>query len=72
MQWAGEPTLEEVLSDPIIRAMMARDRVDQEALRRLLQDATNLLALLAGDPTNGNAKGKVPDGLPHPCAPAHP
>ena len=55
MQWAGEPTLEEVLSEPIIRAMMVRDRVDQEGLRRLLQDVTKLLALLVADPTDGSA-----------------
>jgi hypothetical protein len=63
MQWAGEPKLEEVLSDPIIRALMARDRVDQVALRLLLQDATKLLGLLTGDPTDGNATGKLPDGF---------
>ena len=61
MQWAGEPKLDEVLSDPIVRAVMARDRVDQEDLRLLLQDATKLLALLDGDPTDGNAAGRVPD-----------
>jgi hypothetical protein len=47
MQWAGEPKLEEVLSDPIVRAVMAFDRVDPEELRLFLQDATKLLALLA-------------------------
>jgi hypothetical protein len=61
MQWAGEPKLEEVLSDPIVRAVMARDRVDQVALRLLLQDTTKRLAVLAGDATDGNATGKVPD-----------
>jgi hypothetical protein len=69
MQWAGEPKLEEVLSDPIIRAVMERDRVDQEGLRVLLRNATKLLALLSGDATNGNATRKAPDtsvGLPHP------
>ena len=55
MQWAGEPTLEEVLSEPIIRAMMVRDRVDQEGLRRLLQEVTKLLAVLVADPTDGSA-----------------
>jgi hypothetical protein len=40
---------------------MARDRVDQEELRLLLQDMTNLLALLDGDPTYGNAAGGVQD-----------
>jgi hypothetical protein len=60
MQWAGEPKLEEVLSDPIVRAVMARDRVDPDGLRLLLHDTTKLLALLAGDATNGSATGEVP------------
>jgi hypothetical protein len=54
MRWAGEPKLEEVLSDPIVRAVMARDRVDLEGLRLLLRNATKLLAL-RGD---GAAKRK--------------
>ena len=33
-----EPTLEDVLSDPLIRALMARDRVDAENLRVLLSN----------------------------------
>ena len=61
MQWAGEPKLEEVLSDPIVRAVMARDQVDQEDLRLLLQDVTKLLALPDSDPTDGNAAGRGPD-----------
>jgi hypothetical protein len=69
MQWAGEPKLEEVLSDPIIRAVMARDRVDREGQRQLLQDATKILALLAGDPTDGSATGKVPDVSAEPPRP---
>lgn len=32
-----EPTLDDVLSDPVVRALMARDRVDAEDLRGLLQ-----------------------------------
>jgi hypothetical protein len=47
MQWAGEPKLEEVLSDPIVRAVMERDRVDPVELLLFLQDANKLLALLA-------------------------
>ena len=61
MQWVGEPKLEEILSDPIVRAVMARDRVDQERLRLLLQDKTKLLALLAGDATSGIVADKAPD-----------
>ena len=57
MQWAGEPKLEEVLSDPIVRAVMDRDGVDQEGLRGLLRNATRLLALRSDDATNGNAAG---------------
>jgi hypothetical protein len=56
MQWAGEPKLEEVLSDPIIRAVMERDRVDQEGLRVLLRNATKLLAL-PGGPAQGFHRG---------------
>jgi hypothetical protein len=69
MQWIGEPKLEDVLSDPIVRAVMARDRVDQEGLRLLLRDATRLLAVLAGDATDGVATGKAPGAsatLPRP------
>jgi hypothetical protein len=54
MRWAGEPKLEEVLSDPIVRAVMARDRVDLEGLRLLLRNATKLLALRS----DGAAKRK--------------
>ena len=32
-----EPTLEDVLSDPVVRALMARDRVDAEDVRALLE-----------------------------------
>ncbi len=46
MQRTGEPILEEVLSDPIVRAVMERDRVDPEELRLLLRNATKLLAVL--------------------------
>jgi hypothetical protein len=37
MEWlTGEPTLEDVFSDPVVLAMMRRDRVDPRALRRLI------------------------------------
>jgi hypothetical protein len=72
MQWAGEPKLEEVLSDPIVRAVMASDGVDPEGLRVLLRNATKSLALLSGDATDGNAAGKTPDGYLTHSAPARP
>jgi hypothetical protein len=72
MQWAGEPKLEEVLSDPIVRAVMASDGVDPEGLRVLLRNATKSLALLSGDATIGNAAGKAPDGYLTHSAPARP
>jgi hypothetical protein len=31
----GEPSLEEILAEPIVRRLMARDRVDEPGLRRL-------------------------------------
>jgi hypothetical protein len=39
MTWlTGEPTLDDVLSDPVVHAMMARDHVDAEGLRDFLND----------------------------------
>lgn len=32
-----EPTLEDVLSDPVVRALMARDQVDADEVRALLE-----------------------------------
>jgi hypothetical protein len=32
-----EPTLEDVLSDPVVRALMARDHVDAHEIRALLE-----------------------------------
>ena len=39
-----EPSLDDVLSDPVIRALMQRDRVDAEALRAFLQSMSGSLA----------------------------
>lgn len=36
-----EPTLEDVLSDPVVHALMARDRVDAEEVRALLERLRN-------------------------------
>ena len=58
MLWIGEPKLEEVLSDPIVRALMARDGVDQ-GLRLLLEDATRLLALATRNETDSSAADKA-------------
>jgi hypothetical protein len=36
MDWLqGEPTLKEVLSDPVVLALMARDKVDRASLNAL-------------------------------------
>jgi hypothetical protein len=38
VRWlTGEPTIEDVLSDPIVRALMKRDDVNPTVLRRLLE-----------------------------------
>jgi hypothetical protein len=34
----GEPTLEDVLSDPMVLAVMRRDGVELETLRRVIRD----------------------------------
>jgi hypothetical protein len=39
MDWfAGEPTLEDTLADPIVRAVMKRDEIEIDKLRRFLKD----------------------------------
>jgi hypothetical protein len=39
MGWLqGEPTLEEVFSDPIVNVLMERDEVDPDDLRMFLED----------------------------------
>jgi hypothetical protein len=44
MDWfAGEPTLEDTLADPIIRAVMKRDDIEVESLRRFLKDVSGRL-----------------------------
>lgn len=41
MDWfAGEPTLEDTLADPIVRAVMKRDEIEIENLRRFLKDVS--------------------------------
>ena len=37
MDWLqGEPKLDDVLSDPVIQAILIRDRIDPDGLRRFL------------------------------------
>jgi hypothetical protein len=44
MDWfAGEPTLEDTLSDPIVRAVMKRDEVEVDRLRNFLRDVSGRL-----------------------------
>jgi len=41
--WFREPTMEEMLSDPIVRALMAADNVDPKALERRLMRLAAIL-----------------------------
>ena len=44
MGWLqGEPTLEDVFSDPTVHVLMERDDVDPDDLRTLLEDVTSAL-----------------------------
>ena len=36
---AGEPTLEQLLAEPIVQQLMRRDRTDEASIRQLLQEA---------------------------------
>jgi hypothetical protein len=42
--WFREPTMAEMLSDPIVRAVMAADNVDPKALERRLMSVASMLA----------------------------
>jgi hypothetical protein len=45
MDWfAGEPTLDETLSDPVVRAVMERDDVDLDGLRKFLEEVGDRLS----------------------------
>jgi len=44
-RWAGcEPALDDMLADPIVRAVMARDGICEHDLRRLVARATTARA----------------------------
>jgi len=44
MGWLqGEPTLDDVLSDPTVHALMERDDVDPDDLRMFLEDVRSAL-----------------------------
>ena len=42
--WFREPTMAEILSDPIVRAVMRADNVDPEAMERRLMSVASMLA----------------------------
>ncbi len=57
MDWfAGEPTLDDTLSDPIVQAMMKRDDVQPEGFRRFLRDVSGRLDALASARRDARAK----------------
>jgi hypothetical protein len=44
MRWLqGEPTLDDMLSDPTVHALMERDDVDPNDLRKFLEDVGSAL-----------------------------
>jgi hypothetical protein len=47
-----EPTLEEVLSDPVVHLIMRADRLQPAELRRLLEDAQRQLASSGAKPAD--------------------
>lgn len=52
-----EPRLDDVLSDPVIRALMTRDHVDAEELRIFLQGLSGSLG--------GKVPRQAPTAAPH-------
>lgn len=46
MFWNGEPTLDEILSEPIVQLLMRRDGIDDRSIRRLQRCASLGLRLI--------------------------
>jgi hypothetical protein len=64
VRWlTGEPTIEDVLSDPIVRALMKRDDVDPDVLRRLLE-------VTAGRLKDRRVRPATPQGVSLPASSA--
>jgi hypothetical protein len=51
-----EPSIDELLADPLIRALMAADGVDPDELRALLCSAAERLRACATKPDSGPPK----------------
>jgi hypothetical protein len=61
MRWLhGEPTLEDVLSDPTVHVLMERDDVDPDDLRALLE---NVRTTLEGRIWGVCLKARLPTGI---------
>src|SRR5713226_6998103 len=61
MRWLqGEPTLEDVLSDPTVHALMKRDDADPDNFRMFLEDVRRALEGQAD-----RQPASVPGSLPH-------
>lgn len=51
---AGEPTLDQLLAEPIIQQLMHRDRIDEKAIRNVIRRATNAHVARPTHPANDN------------------
>ena len=58
-QGGTEPTLDEVVHEPVIRLMMERDHVAEEALLRIINIARQHLCGWADGSRRGRARGPV-------------
>ena len=63
-QSGTEPTLDEVMHEPVIRLMMERDHVTGEALVRIINIARQQLGL-THEQQHQRAGQSLPDPLPH-------
>jgi hypothetical protein len=58
----GEPTLDEIVAEPIIRLLMTRDGVDEETVRRVAAEARNTPPVA---PSLGGIRLAVAQGTRH-------
>jgi hypothetical protein len=50
---SNEPTLDQLLAEPIVQQLMRRDRIDEATIRHLLQETA------AARPASGRVSGAV-------------
>ena len=68
MSWSHEPSIEEILSEPIFQMVMARDGVTASALRRVVEETKSRLDGRQRRPARACLKTVLPQPPTDDCA----